>query len=102
MKTTSIDHERKVIKVIFSSKSEMPKGRESFTAQKRILVENGLTLMSGYAVYFDYEKTEKQLASIARKFDANTNFDPEAEPTISEDDFRQISRKRQAGSSLRK
>jgi hypothetical protein len=103
MKTT-INHETKVISVNFDKKSSMPRGREQLTAMKRILAENGLTMMSGYAIYFDYEKTEKQLAAIARKFDTRVADDLDAiygEPAINSDELHRISRQRQAGSSLR-
>lgn len=111
MKTT-INHETKVIKVIFPKKSAMPKGRDEFAAKKRILAENGLTLMSGYAIYFDYEKTEKQLTAIARKFDSRVANDIEviewSEKDFTDDervefmDRQHNQRYAQAGSSLRK
>ncbi len=100
----SINDDAKTINVIFSSKSQIPTGREAMITKKKILSENSLTLMSGYAIYFDYEKTERQLASIARKFDKNIANDSEIDDVsvLSIYEINHIGRYRQAGSSLRK
>lgn len=68
MKAT-INHEAKTISVTFSKKSEMAAGREKLSFQKRFLAENGLSLMSGYAFYMNFEMTAKQQAAAARRFD---------------------------------
>lgn len=69
MKAT-INHEEKIISVTFSKKSEMPSGREKLSFQKRFLAENGLSLMSGYAFYMNFEMTAAQQAATARRFDS--------------------------------